>query len=257
VRKFVGSGSIKKTSCEETSMNTQKSIAPGYWFSLSVLLFFIIWAEVDPKSLRHYGNEDYVIENLSAFFFLVASFAFFIVAKSSSYLRARSTPWAYFMIISWALLMFIFFGEEISWGQRILGFSTPETLSEINKQDEFNIHNIDVVDIAFGGKYRYLSVMMLLTGIAFPLAAQTSSGKWLFQKICFPVCPLQFGLLFLGSYLFGKYYAVWNPLSQLGGLIFIAEEVREFLFSLGMLCFAVYGAYRPDTLFLAEGKNIE
>jgi hypothetical protein len=33
--------------------------------------------------------------------------------------------------------------EEISWGQRVLGFDTPDKLLEINQQDEFNFHNID------------------------------------------------------------------------------------------------------------------
>ena len=46
------------------------------------------------------------------------------------------------MVLAWALLMFVFMGEEISWGQRILGFGTPEVLMEINHQQEFNLHNI-------------------------------------------------------------------------------------------------------------------
>ncbi len=32
-------------------------------------------------------------------------------------------------------------GEEISWGQRILGISTPENLAEVNTQGEINLHN--------------------------------------------------------------------------------------------------------------------
>jgi hypothetical protein len=33
-------------------------------------------------------------------------------------------------------------GEEISWGQRIFGFATPEELEEVNKQGETTVHNI-------------------------------------------------------------------------------------------------------------------
>lgn len=33
-------------------------------------------------------------------------------------------------------------GEEISWGQRILGFETPDALREVNRQDEFTLHNV-------------------------------------------------------------------------------------------------------------------
>lgn len=33
--------------------------------------------------------------------------------------------------------------EEISWGQRMLGLSTPEALSRVNIQGELNLHNIE------------------------------------------------------------------------------------------------------------------
>jgi cytochrome b561 len=49
-----------------------------------------------------------------------------------------------------AALGFAFIGgEEISWGQRILGFATPDALGEINKQDEANVHNIGSVLLVF------------------------------------------------------------------------------------------------------------
>jgi hypothetical protein len=41
-------------------------------------------------------------------------------------------------------------GEEISWGQRIFGWSTPEALEAINHQNETNVHNIRWVQRAFG-----------------------------------------------------------------------------------------------------------
>ena len=37
---------------------------------------------------------------------------------------------------------FIFLAlEEVSWGQRLFGWATPETLSSINEQDEITLHN--------------------------------------------------------------------------------------------------------------------
>jgi hypothetical protein len=38
--------------------------------------------------------------------------------------------------------VFFIAGEEISWGQRLFGLTTPEELEEINNQGETNIHNI-------------------------------------------------------------------------------------------------------------------
>lgn len=40
-------------------------------------------------------------------------------------------------------------GEEISWGQRLVGWSTPEQFAAINKQGETSIHNIGVVQHLF------------------------------------------------------------------------------------------------------------
>ncbi len=43
-----------------------------------------------------------------------------------------------------ALGSLVLAGEEISWGQRVIGLSTPEELAEINHQAEMNVHNINV-----------------------------------------------------------------------------------------------------------------
>lgn len=32
--------------------------------------------------------------------------------------------------------------EEMSWGQRLVGFETPDALIQLNKQGEFNLHNV-------------------------------------------------------------------------------------------------------------------
>ncbi|WP_138378766.1 hypothetical protein [Luteithermobacter gelatinilyticus] len=232
-------------------MGKGNSVLKGTVFSLLIITLFILWTELSPETLSLYGTEDGVIENISAVFFLISSAGFFIVAWKSTYLKQSGSRWSYFMILSWAVLMFVFFGEEISWGQRIFDFNTPESLSKINEQQEFNLHNIALVNAAFGGKYRYLSLMILLTGIVFPLLALSARGKALFQKFAFPVCPLQFSLLFLGSYIYGKYYLVWNPATGVTPLNNITE-VREFLFGLGMACFALYGVYKPNSLFLAD-----
>jgi len=58
-----------------------------------------------------------------------------------------------------ALGAFFAAGEEISWGQRIFGWGTPEELDAINHQGETNVHNIRTVQqlfgfvVLFGGMY--------------------------------------------------------------------------------------------------------
>lgn len=212
----------------------------GTAFSFFLLILFVTWQEFNPRLLYILSKEDRLIESLSAIFFGLSSLCFFIVAYRSDFLQQKSGP-RYFMTLSWALLMFVFMGEEISWGQRIFGLTTPDALREINLQGETNIHNIEFVDTFLGGKYRYLSVMMLTTGLLLPLFALSQTGKQLLQRFAFPVSPLCLAPLFVGAYVYGKYY---HP--QMGN---DASEVREFLMSAGMLCFALAGAIYPCTLF--------
>jgi hypothetical protein len=40
-------------------------------------------------------------------------------------------------------LLFVAAGEEISWGQRLLGIETPSVLVDGNRQDELNLHNVE------------------------------------------------------------------------------------------------------------------
>jgi len=204
--------------------------------SILVLTFFIIWAKTDIVGMRTWLKEDGLIENLSSVFFGLSSIALIIAAKRSSFLKNKSNGLRYFMILSWALLMFIFMGEEISWGQRLFDFNTPESLAEINDQDEFNIHNIEAVDSFMGGKYRYLSIMMITTGLILPVIAISERGKKIIQLLAFPVAPVSFGILFIGAYIYGKVFPD-------------VTEAREFLLSVAMLFFSINGAMHPNDLF--------
>lgn len=64
-------------------------------------------------------------------------------------------------------------GEEISWGQRLLGWSTPGELEEINRQRELNLHNIGAIETLtrigqFGasGYAALVPILALVPGLA-------------------------------------------------------------------------------------------
>ena len=61
--------------------------------------------------------------------------------------RLMKTRSKWFLFVTFGLGLFLFFaaGEEISWGQRIFGISTPEYFQQHNAQQETNLHNL-VVD---------------------------------------------------------------------------------------------------------------
>ena len=59
--------------------------------------------------------------------------------------------------------------EEISWGQRVFDWETPEALAEVNFQDETTVHNIPIFDRAVNGAFALASLLGLV-GIAARIA---------------------------------------------------------------------------------------
>ena len=104
------------------------------------LLLLTYHLTTEPSSFKEviYG-EDGILESLSAIFYFLASLFFLMGARTTTVGYKRWTYWCLFFCV----LLFVVGGEEISWGQRIFGIVTPEQLSEVNVQQEFNFHNID------------------------------------------------------------------------------------------------------------------
>lgn len=51
-------------------------------------------------------------------------------------------PWTRLWVLAWTLALVYFAGEEISWGQWLFHWETPQTFAELNDQNETNLHNI-------------------------------------------------------------------------------------------------------------------
>jgi len=80
-------------------------------------------------------------------------------------MRVQAVAYAFF-----ALGSILAGGEEISWGQRLFGFGTPESLRGANEQEELNVHNLgDVYPVYVAG--------MLLIGL------YGSVGSWLVYRV--------------------------------------------------------------------------
>ena len=59
------------------------------------------------------------------------------------------------MAIVWLVLCVLFLGEEVSWFQRVFGYSVP-AVEAINSQGEFNLHNIGNGErFLEGGEFRF------------------------------------------------------------------------------------------------------
>jgi len=209
----------------------------------SVYLLFDI--DIAVKITQFIGGEDGIVEYMTFFSFLVAFFMFirtFLINKNIFYLLL-------------AIVFFLGAGEEISWGQRIFNFSTPEALQEMNVQKEFNIHNIGIFNTYNSdgsGKKTGLSKLLTIGFmyklfwlgfcIVLPFITMTSNKVLSFtKKIHLPIPPLSIGIFFLVSWLI--YKLIVGFLSESGQpalYYFTRNEMEE---SVSAFIFMVLGVY--------------
>lgn len=109
-------------------------------------------------------QEDEYLEWSTFWAFLLAAGAF--VHRAIGYRRiTRALPW---FLTGVALFCFVVAMEEVSWGQRLLGYRPPAYFLEHNYQQELNIHNVVETD------YRKLALTLVIAayGIGLPLLAR-------------------------------------------------------------------------------------
>ena len=168
------------------------------------LLIGIVLALADKDLLVAMGPEDGFAENLTAIiFFVLALLCFTMFARSGG-------GYTFFGLTIrrdiWILLLGLFFlicaGEEISWGQRIFGWQTPEVWARINGHGETNLHNL-LDQGPFGlSPDRAYTLIWLAYCVVLPLVAYFSShARSPIIWVGVPVPPLAVGLLFLTIWL--------------------------------------------------------
>ena len=172
---------------------------------------------------RLLNTEDGVVENASALLFLaccVVSLATIPLVKS---FRERKV-----IMILFAIGFFLCFGEEISWGQRIFNFQTPDMMKEVNVQAEVNLHNM------FGVLSDHLFLFAMVTyGVLFPLL-QRISPFWrsFLSALGLPIPSLGLALGFVMAALL-QTNIIWKYYPPSRGIWI--KEIRELLMALGLL----------------------
>ena len=115
------------------ALYSKVSIYGAVFLFLSIVLLTGLHVH-DVQAYGYLTAEDSWVENGTAFLFFLTALLLLETAAS------RRPAWPYIL----GALAFVFAaGEEISWGQRIFLFETPDYLREINLQGEFNLHNIE------------------------------------------------------------------------------------------------------------------
>lgn len=231
---------------------------------LTVLFFagiYSIFFAFDTETVFYLADEDELIENAGALFFLGSSLLFFTAFNRKRKTTGKSKPGDLVLIGLAALFLFGFL-EEISWGQRIFGIDTPEILQGSNKQRELNIHNLEIFHpVGSDGGRKLFSMERLFTlfwlgfCILIPATYRIKSPvKAFLDKEDFPVVPLPMGLLFALNYLISK----WVGLQVEGGMSHHdLAEVKETGFAFVFFLVSFWFAGRsssPGSRANADGK---
>ncbi len=141
----------------------------------------------------------------------------------------RKLPWFFLGV---ALFCFVVAMEEISWGQRVVGYRPPVYFLEHNYQQELNVHNVMSRELRMGS----VKVVILAYGVVLPLLALIPLVRRLLLRLAVAVPPWELIPSFLATYWAYEEY----PLKFSG-------EIVEFMLGLGFLFAAIVrvGDYAP------------
>jgi hypothetical protein len=223
-------------------------------FSYSVYLFF------DVNTVSNIGREDHLFEWLTAVCFLLVSVISIIL-----FFRTRN-----FIYLFFAIFFFGGFGEEISWGQRIFDFKTPETLEHVNVQHEFNVHNIELLNRSdFSGNTRngiarllevnfMFKLFSLLYGILVPiLVVHIKEIRSFTDRIKLPVPPLSIGIFFLINWFVFRFVLNHLPLGVEFQYYDTDTELFEFISSFIFLIISIFFLINKDQYPASEITEVK
>lgn len=210
---------------------------------------------------KQLAKEDGVLEWTCTLLFFATAILFFILFfRNNSFAKTEVanfyntyTKRIWFLLLA---LLFIFLtGEEISWGQRILGIETPEELAEKNMQGETNFHNLDIWHLYDENGDRKSGLALHLTAkrifiyifttfmLFLPLAVKfIPFVRNLVKRFHLPVPAMELGIMFVANVVL---YLIFKPMASYDKEIARAlSEVQELNFSIVLffLPFVWFGA---------------
>jgi hypothetical protein len=215
-------------------------VSNKFWLFLIIPLTYILFYKLKIRI-----EEDGVVESIGALAYLISGLTFiylFIykqVDKSYKFLGKSTKRNIYFMLLG--ILFLMAFGEEISWGQRIFNWNTPEEFKHLNAQEETNLHNLWMFQsYREDGSYksffenmlnfnRLFNIFWLLFCVVIPITASISEkGKKIINHLGIPLVPLWIGVFFMLNYVVYLFTINFYHIDHYG-----IDELKESLYAIG------------------------
>ncbi len=145
--------------------------------------------------------------------------------------RTGESYWFALLVGAYCLLIGL---EEISWGQRIIGYRPPAFFLEGNYQQEFNLHNVLATDLRKLG----LMTTILGFGIVLPLLVRIPGFKRFTGSLAAVSPPIGLAPAFLAAYILYLVYpwkssGEWVELMLGLGFLFSAQRCLAAVTSSG------------------------
>ena len=219
-----------------------KDINKLVWLVLPIVVAMLPYAarfmgkHTDSVMYRETG----VIENLTVIFLLVA------IISTVLFLISNRTKFKFLSVWMGIFLLgaIYYAGEEVSWGQHLFGWGTPEQWTEVNDQQETNLHNTHAIFDQIPRTALLLGA--LIGGVLIPLYRRFKHHRLdensLFDWILPTIVCLPAGLLTL--------LVSWQKIFELVGqeipvaLNIRAGETKECMLSLFLMMYALSIWYR-------------
>jgi len=157
-------------------------------FAVSAVGYGLSWIISSEAFAEHWiSREDGLLE--TGTFIALTATAMLCLYRVWTLRKERSKRFVSCLVLFAGLLVFGA-GEEISWGQRMLGIETPEYFQANNAQNETNLHNLVIAGVGVNklvfGKLLALGVLCYL--IPLPILYRRSVGfaKWV-DRFAIPV----------------------------------------------------------------------
>ncbi len=246
-------------------MNVNKKF-PLY---VSLLCLYFILVQLNPVVLKNIASEDGLIESLGAVAFLFTAIIFlYLFFKSTNgpniFFGKSTNRNIYFGLLG--LLFFLGFGEEISWGQRIFGWETPETMMALNAQEETNIHNLQIfhnknedgTEKSFLELLLNMNRLFIIFWLSFCvlvpiLHKYVKLARKYIEFLGIPLVPLWIGGLFLFNFILQQHYK--QIIQQFDTTTLVPKYLSETMESVCALLFLLVAIHFFNLIFKNSTNN--
>ena len=205
-------------------LSSRSKLEPADWASALVanllILGVLVYAKAllwwDPDLFYRSVQEDEALEWATFWAFAIAAIVAFHAAARQRRNGVR-IPW---FLVGVGIFCFAVAMEEISWGQRLLGYRPPAYFLAENYQQELNFHNVISTSLRKVG----LKAVILGYGVLLPLLARVPSIAARLEKAAVVAAPWTLLPSFLAAFLTYQIYP-WK----------FSGELVELMLGLGFL----------------------